>query len=38
MDAAKTTLAQALDMLHLTVGAAAPWTRQAQAALASVNP
>jgi eukaryotic-like serine/threonine-protein kinase len=38
MDAAKTTFAQALDMLHLTAGAAAPWTQQAQTALANVNP
>jgi len=37
-DAAKTTLGQALAMLHLTVGAAAPWTRQAETALASVKP
>ena len=38
MDAARTAFGQALDMLQLTVGAAAPWTKQAQAALAGVNP
>jgi hypothetical protein len=37
-DAARTTFGQALDMLQLTVGEAAPWTQQAEAALASVNP
>jgi len=36
--AAIAAFGQALDMLQLTMGAAAPWTKQAQAALAGVGP
>jgi tetratricopeptide (TPR) repeat protein len=36
--AARTTLNQAVEMLHASVGDAAPWTRKAQAELARLQP